>query len=99
MWPNICVQGVCFPDFPDFVVLNLIESLCSNILVLLWLSKLSLDRELVANEIGCPKYPNFVGNRKFDVKSMDSANLVKSWDLRPNRLALPDPLSTESLWS
>ena len=95
MWLKICVQGVCFPDFPDFVVLNLIESVCSNRLVLLCLSRFSVDRKLVVNEVGSSKFSNFVCNRKFDVKSMDSANLVKSWDLWPNRLALPDPLTTE----
>ena len=84
MWLKICVQGVFFPDFLDFVVLNLIESVCSNRLVLLWLSRFSVDRKLVANEVGSSKFSNFVGNRKFDVKSVDSANLVKCWDLWQN---------------
>ena len=63
--------------------LSVVEAgvLCPDESDLQWFFKLGLDRELVANEIGCPKYPNFVGNRKFDVKSMGFPNLVKIWDL------------------
>ena len=48
-------EDLC-PNLPDFVVLNLIENVCPNRLVLQWLSKLSLDRELVAS--GSTKYPS-----------------------------------------